>query len=126
MYIFGVNGNVALFKVRSGYHLDSVQRITPILEKCLLDVIGYAYTVKYTIADDKDEDIRFDVAVDTICLAYDISREDLMSERRTKQLVGARRELCQKMVATGRFNPQELGRRLNRDHSTIINLLKEK
>lgn len=126
MSVYGVNGNVLLFYVKSSYHLENAQKFEFILSKAVYDVTGIKYSIRFAIDSDPDSVYRFSEAVDAICESYNVSHEDIMSQKRDALLVNARRELCRSMMATGRFSVAELGRRLGKDRTTILHMLKDK
>lgn len=120
----GINSNVVHVSVKSEFVLDGIKRSTHIIEKSICEVMGHPYTVKLSIDADPDALTYFDTVTEAVCGEYMITRDDLVSHAKPQHLVNARREVCKQMMATGKITVSELGRRLNRDHGTIINLLK--
>ena len=97
--ILGVNGNVVYMAVRSMFQLERTEQFAAIFEKAMYDVTGKRYTPKFKVDSDPECVARFDEAVDTLCVEYDITREGLLGEKRDKFLVNARRELCSRTVS---------------------------
>lgn len=62
-----------------------------------------------------------DLAV--VCREYGITPRELLGKNRQRHLVDARSALARKLKARGQ-GPVAIGRLLNRDHSTVINLLR--
>lgn len=126
LQVLGVNGNVVYLTVQSSFHLENIMRLEPLLTKSLYEITGRKYAPSFKIDVDPDGRVQYDEAADMVCLEFSITHEDLVGVGRNQEFVSARRELCKRMMATGRFTATELGRRLNRDHATILNLLKER
>lgn len=86
-------------------------------QKCALhaDLLGKV------IATESDEKPKFGEIVDCVCDYYKVSRHDLMSARRTAELVMPRQIICYLgRHLTGMSFPQ-MGRRLGgRDHTTAL------
>jgi chromosomal replication initiation ATPase DnaA len=62
----------------------------------------------------------FQRVLDIVCLVYAVSEEELLSTRRFKHLVLARQQII-RILRDKRGMPwSEIGRRLNRDHSTVL------
>jgi len=65
-------------------------------------------------------DILFDV-----CTKHNLTISDVKGPSSVMELVRCRREIAAEMYRSG-YGPAEIGRALNRCHSTAINLLKAK
>lgn len=62
----------------------------------------------------------FKRVLDVTCAVYGISEELLISPSRVPKMVQARQQIIRILRDFGGFSYPEIGRRLNRDHSTII------
>lgn len=58
--------------------------------------------------------------LDVTCAVYGVSEQVLLSPSRVPLLVRARQQIIRIMRDCGGFSYPEIGRRLNRDHSTVI------
>jgi chromosomal replication initiator protein len=60
-----------------------------------------------------------------VCVEYNVSRYDLTSSRRTKDISNARQDAAWRMRRDTSLSLPQIGRRLgNRDHGTIIHALR--
>ena len=60
--------------------------------------------------------------IDAIAKLHGYTVEDILSKRKPKPLVAARRECVVKMRGKG-YSTTQIGRIMNRDHSTIVHAL---
>lgn len=58
-----------------------------------------------------------------VCQEYGIYPTDLLGRSRQRHFVNARSVLARELTARG-LGPVSIGRLMNRDHSTVINLLR--
>lgn len=58
-----------------------------------------------------------------VCREHGVTPKELFSENRQRHLVDARAKLARKLSAKG-LGPAAIGRLMNRDHSTILYLLR--
>lgn len=63
--------------------------------------------------------------INGLCNAYNITRDELFSAKRDAKFVNARRRLAE-IMRKDEISLSQIGLVLNRDHSTIINLLDPK
>lgn len=61
-------------------------------------------------------------AIDTIAQQYGYTVEDMLGKSRLKRVVAVRR-LCILMLRGKGYSTTEIGRIMNRDHSTIVHAL---
>jgi len=54
-----------------------------------------------------------------------VTVEELMGKRRTAWLVRARQITMVRLYTTGRYSAGEIGRRFNRDHTTVLHAIKK-
>ena len=60
-----------------------------------------------------------------LCAKYDIFKDELLSKRRDKRIVDIRQKIAIELFETG-YSYSAIGRMLNRDHSSIMHLIKER
>lgn len=70
----------------------------------------------------EDAMLAVDEFIDAVCIRYDITRQELTGDGRQQRLIIARREVAEELSRRGWSTPQ-IGRCLNRDHSSIVYLL---
>jgi chromosomal replication initiation ATPase DnaA len=65
-------------------------------------------------------DPRFDRIMADVLRQHHIGKRDLLSESRLPHLVRARQELAGRAVNETRLSLESIGKRMNRDHTTIL------
>ena len=55
-----------------------------------------------------------------VCVYYEITYEEFISPRRHKHLVDARTDFCHLAKETTRFGCNQIGRFINRDHTSVL------
>ena len=55
-----------------------------------------------------------------VCMYYEITYEEFISPRRHKHLVDARTDFCHLAKETTRFGCNQIGRFMNRDHTSVL------
>jgi chromosomal replication initiator protein len=84
--------------------------------------------------DEEDQVVLFDsrgmtprqanmIAMNDIAKEYDYTAEDIIGKNRSRKLVEIRRK-CAVMLREKGYSTTEIGRIMNRDHSTIVHSLK--
>jgi chromosomal replication initiation ATPase DnaA len=58
--------------------------------------------------------------LNSVCEEYKISLEAIRGNNRQRLLVMARREFCQRADALKEWSASEIGRAINRDHTTVM------
>ena len=59
--------------------------------------------------------------IDKVCKFYDVSKEDILSKSRTKDINHARQTACYLMKYQLKMSFPQIGREFSRDHTTIMN-----
>ena len=61
-----------------------------------------------------------------VCIYYGITFDEFVSSRRHKYLVDARTDFCHLAKETARFGCGQIGRFMNRDHTSVLHHWKKK
>ena len=61
-----------------------------------------------------------------VCMYYEITYEEFISARRHRHLVDARTDFCHLVKETTRFGCGQIGRYMNRDHTSVLHHWKKK
>lgn len=82
-------------------------------------------SLKDIINPNKTKVINFDVIIEEVSKRYNISVNDIISDKRTKEIATARQVvmyLCDKLTEDTKIN---IGKKLNRDHATVDHNIKK-
>jgi chromosomal replication initiation ATPase DnaA len=67
--------------------------------------------------------LAIDKIIEKVCESHQIRREDLLSDRRTARFTRPRQQVMFLAKRAG-FTPSAIGRKLNRDHTTVLHGIK--
>ena len=71
------------------------------------------------------QEVTMSKIIDEVCAKHGVSRKILRSTSRDRKIVNARRECIERLKTETRLTLVEIGKLLNRHHSSVIHLMKE-